>query len=81
MNEKSIKLINVPDSPKLSINPSTHPVRQRALLTIFARKNNVPIDPPSSGPNVLLIMTVDNHKEIIHNYGSTVTVEKLKQVK
>lgn len=54
-----------PASPKLSISPSTHPVRQRALLTIFARKNNVPIDPPSSGPNVLLIMTVSNHKEII----------------
>jgi len=49
---------NIPDSPKLSISPSTHPVRQRALLTIFAKKNNVPIDPPSSGPNVLLIITV-----------------------
>lgn len=60
----NIKLYS-PASPKLSISPSTHPVRQSALLTTLARKNNVPIDPPSSGPNVLLIITVSNHKELI----------------
>jgi hypothetical protein len=37
--------------------PSAQPVMYSALLTMFARKKRVPIDPPNSGPNVRLIMT------------------------
>jgi len=37
--------------------PSAQPVMYRALLTMFARKKRVPIDPPNSGPRVRLIMT------------------------
>lgn len=31
----------------------------KALPTILAKKNSVPIAPPNSGPNVLLIITVE----------------------
>jgi hypothetical protein len=48
---------NLPDVPKFSTMPSAQPVIYRALLTMFARKKRVPIDPPNSGPSVRLIMT------------------------
>lgn len=48
---------NLPDVPKFSTMPSAQPVMYRALLTMFARKKRVPIDPPNSGPRVRLIMT------------------------
>lgn len=47
----------IPDGPKLSINPSTQPEMHRPLLTILAKKNKVPIEPPNSGPKVRLIIT------------------------
>lgn len=47
----------LPDGPKFSTKPSAHPEIHRALLTTFARKKSVPIDPPKSGPRVLLIIT------------------------
>lgn len=31
----------------------------KALPTMLARKNSVPIAPPNSGPNVLLIITIE----------------------
>lgn len=47
----------------------------RALLTMFAKKKRVPIDPPNSGPSVLLIITKQAVKEImIDNYLSTVGI-------
>lgn len=49
----------LPDGPKFSTKPSTQPDIQRALLTIFAKKNKVPIEPPNSGPSVLLIITIE----------------------
>lgn len=52
--------MDIPDGPKFSTKPSAQPDMFRALLTTFARKNSVPIDPPKSGPNVRLIMTVDS---------------------
>ena len=33
-----------------------HPVANNALPTVFAAQNNIPMDPPSSGPKVRLIM-------------------------
>lgn len=53
-----INFKNLPPGPKFSIKPSTHPVMYKAEDTIFARKNNVPMDPPNSGPRVLDIITV-----------------------
>lgn len=47
----------LPAGPKFSTKPSEHPTRYKALLTKFAKKKSVPIDPPNSGPNVLLIIT------------------------
>lgn len=51
------KHVDLPEGPKFSTNPSTQPDIHSALLTIFARKKRVPIEPPNSGPKVLLIMT------------------------
>jgi len=42
----------------LLTNPSAKPTVYKALLTRLAKKNKVPIDPPNSGPNVLLIITI-----------------------
>lgn len=52
-----LKLKYVPDGPKLVTRPSANPTVYKALLTILAKKNNVPIEPPNSGPSVLLIIT------------------------
>lgn len=61
-----IYTICVPEGPKLLTNPSANPTVYNALLTMFAKKNNVPIDPPNSGPNVRLIMTeLDPLRKII----------------
>lgn len=57
---------NLPEGPKFSTSPSTHPDMQRALLTTLAKKNKVPIDPPNSGPNVLLIITEATCQEAIY---------------
>lgn len=48
----------VPEGPKFSTKPSAHPEIFNALLTTLARKNNVPIEPPKSGPSVRLIITI-----------------------
>ena len=45
------------DAPKLFNNDSTRPEALYALQSEFAKKNNVPTDPPNSGPNARLIIS------------------------
>lgn len=40
------------------MRPSVQPTIYNALLTTFAKKNKVPMEPPNSGPSTLLIMTI-----------------------
>lgn len=47
----------VPAGPKLLITASTKPKTYKALAKILAKKNITPIEPPNSGPRVLLIMS------------------------
>lgn len=55
-----------PEGPKLSIKPSVHAEKHKALDTILAKKNNVPIAPPNSGPKERLIITDYVFKETYH---------------
>lgn len=51
------RVFKYPEGPKFSTKPSAQPDTHKALETIFAMKNNVPMEPPNSGPSVRLIMT------------------------
>ena len=44
--------------PKLSKKASTKPEALKPLPIAFAKKNNVPIEPPNSGPNARLIISI-----------------------
>jgi hypothetical protein len=45
------------DAPKFVNNDSTRPAALYALQSALAKKNNVPTEPPNSGPNARLIMS------------------------